>query len=161
MVNISYRQLWVAMSVLLLSTSAYTETSAVLPTQADFHQAGRNALRDKLPVLVLFSSADCGYCSVVKESFLEPMIKSGEYTDKVLIRVVDIDSGDDVRDFNGMLIDSDDMAEKYDVQLTPTVTFLDSHGKELVERVIGLGTIEYYGGFLDDAIDESLVKLRH
>ena len=159
--NIFTRQLGVAVSVLLLSASAYGETSAVLSTPADFNVTGRYALRERLPVLVLFSSSDCGYCTFVKEGFLEPMLKSGDYEDKVLIRIVNIDSGDDVRDFSGELVDSDDFAERYDVQLTPTVTLLDNNGNELVERVVGLGTVEYYGSFLDKAIEASLKKLGH
>lgn len=154
------RQLSFTLGLLLICSTVTAETISVLSTPADFHMTGRNALRGKLPVLVLFSSTDCGYCEFVKENILTPMLNSGDYNDKALIRVVDIDSGDDVRDFNGRLIDSEELADRYDVQLTPTVTFLDAKGKQLVEPVIGLGTVEYYGSFLDEAIAQSLKKLR-
>jgi hypothetical protein len=40
------------------------------------------------------------------------------------------------------------------------VVFLNHQGKELAERLIGITTRDFYGGFLDEAIEESLHRLR-
>jgi len=38
--------------------------------------------------------------------------------------------------------------------------FLDPSGKELSERMIGISTPELFGGYLDEAIEEALVKMK-
>ena len=53
-------------------------------------EAGPAALN--VPV-VLFSASHCGYCTIIKEEFLKPMLLSGDYVDKVLIRKLVIDGG--------------------------------------------------------------------
>ena len=44
--------------------------------------------------------------------------------------------------------------------MTPTLLFVDSQGRELAERMVGVTTLEFYGGYLDQAIDASSDKLR-
>lgn len=121
----------------------------------DFLATSRQATINNIPILVLFSATDCDYCMFVKEEFLAPMLRNNDYTDKVIIRVVDIDKSDYVRDFNGKMIFPDDLANRFDIQLTPTVAFLDAEGQELSDRVIGIGTVDYYGSSLDEAINNS------
>ncbi len=124
--------------------------------QADAARAGEH----KLPILVLFSSSYCGYCTIVREDFLKPMLKSGDYDDKVIMRVVNIDSSEDLRDFEGRLVDAEAFADRRGVFVTPTVKFFGPDGNETTSDLVGLSTIDYYGGFLDTAIEESLVHLR-
>jgi hypothetical protein len=38
--------------------------------------------------------------------------------------------------------------------------FLGPDGKELSERLVGINTVEMFGGLVDDAIEVSLHKLR-
>ncbi|WP_126454993.1 thioredoxin family protein [Sulfuriflexus mobilis] len=131
------------------------------PSQpADFQRLSHEAVDKKLPILVLFSSSDCDYCTVVIEEFINPILISGDYTDKVIIRVVDIDDGENVRDFTGRLVDSDTFATRYGIELTPTIVFLDARGHEISQRIMGLGTIDLYGGYLDAAIDDSLAIMQ-
>ena len=115
----------------------------------------------KLPILLMFSASYCGFCSIVKEEFLKPMKLSGDYTDKVIVRVLELDSADDVIDIDGKTIDPEELARRYNVQLTPTLIFLDSSGNELVQQMVGVTTVDFYGGYLDEAIDGSLRQLRH
>jgi len=109
----------------------------------------------------MFSASYCGYCSIIKEEFLKPMQLSGNYNNKVIVRVLELDSGDDVIDINGEKIDPEYLAERYNVQLTPTLVFIDHHGKELAQQMIGVTTVDFYGGYLDDAINSSLLQLRN
>jgi len=113
-----------------------------------------------VPILVMFSASYCGYCSIVKDDFLKPMLLSGEYSDKVIIRVLEIDGDEDIRDIDGKLIDPADIAERYNVQLTPTLAFVGGDGKELSEKMIGLTTVDFYGGYLDESINRSLMQIR-
>ncbi|WP_172597757.1 thioredoxin family protein [Sulfuriflexus mobilis] len=113
----------------------------------------------QLPMVVLFSATYCSYCRIIKEEFLKPMLISGEYTDKAMIRVIEVDSNDDLVDLNGQPISAEDFAFRYDISLTPTLVFFDARGNELAKRMVGVTTVDYYGSYLDAAIGESRQRL--
>ncbi len=144
---------------LLLASSAHS-AEVELTELVNFKADAAEAKAKKIPILVMFSATYCGYCSIVKEEFLKPMKISGDYTDKVIVRVLELDSGDDVIDLNGKSVDPEDFAQRYNVQLTPTLIFIDANGKELAQQMVGVTTVDFYGGYLDDSIDSSLLQIR-
>ena len=154
-----YQRLLAGLAGLLLISSAHA-AGVELTDLSDFQADTVDAKSQQLPILVMFSASYCGYCSTLKEEFLKPMLLSGDYTDKVIIRVLEIDGADDIRDIDGAKIDPESLADRYNIQLTPTLAFIDPRGKELAPRLIGMTTIDFYGGYLDDAIDNSLIQLR-
>jgi len=110
-----------------------------VPRVTDLQALGAEARARNLPILVMFSSEHCPYCMVVREEFLKPMLRSGDYTQRVII--VEIESDETP------LIDFD-------------VVFLDAEGRELAPRLVGITTVDFYGGYLDEAIDTALLRLR-
>ena len=44
--------------------------------------------------------------------------------------------------------------------VTPTILFVDHTGRQLAERMVGINTIEMYGGYLDQCIDTALMHIR-
>lgn len=115
--------------------------------------------KSKLPMLLTFVADYCPYCETVKEEFLKPMLRSGDYGDRVVMRQLDITSGEEIVLVNGKKQYASDFAEEHKVIVTPTVLFLDAEGKELNERLVGITTVDYYGGFLDEGINASLEAL--
>lgn len=107
----------------------------------------------------MFSQKNCTYCEILEEQYLRPMLKSGEYKDKVIIRKVRIDSYDTLRHFNGSEIDVSDFAGDYRAYITPTMVFLDSNGRELTKRLMGVGTEGFFANEIDQAIVHSLRRL--
>ena len=150
-------QCFVLSSLLLLSDVQANGNN--FPQPADFSLTGDDARIQNIPIMVLFSSVHCDYCKFIKEEFLNPMLKSGDYLDKVIIKVVEDDEGDEVIDFNKETIDSGDFSDRYKIIFTPTIIFINSGGVELTERIVGLGNVEYFGGFLDEAIDNAQIKI--
>lgn len=150
------------MFMLLVGPFAVTAHAAEIKLlqASDLQADGLHAGERKLPILVLFSSSYCGYCTIVREDFLKPMLKSGDYEDKVIMRVVNIDSTEDLRDFEGRQVDAEAFADRRGVFVTPTIKFFGPDGNETTADLVGLTTVDYYGGFLDTAIEESLVHLR-
>ena len=148
----------ITLSCILFLNQSYADEDN-FPQPANFHLISEDVKSQNIPIMVLFSSVYCDYCKFIKEEFLNPMIKSGDYTNKVIIRVVEDDQGDEVIDFNGELIDSGYFSDRYKIVFTPTIIFIDSNGKELADRVVGLGNVEYFGGFIDEAIENSQLKI--
>jgi thioredoxin-related protein len=130
-----------------------------VPLVKDLQAEARLSRERHLPMLVMFASETCTYCQYIDKHFLKPMIISGKYNDKVLIRVIYIDSLDTVRDFSGKPVPVEDLAASYHVKLTPTVLFLGPNGEELAPRMIGISSPDFYGTYLDQHIDQARAKL--
>ncbi len=148
----------------LLLPAAFSSPMAVaeikVPEIKDFSFIGQQSERKRLPILLMFSAEYCAYCEQLEEDFLKPMLRSGDYKDKVLIGKLRIDGNDMIHDFNGEEVSPADLAERYGITLTPTVVFIDGDGVELAPKRVGLTTPDFYGGYLDDAIAQALDILR-
>ncbi len=135
---------------------AWAEHSFASP---DLSRDARLSEEKGLPMLVLFSADYCRYCTRLSEEFLVPMQRSGEYRDRVLIREIRIDNYATLRDFEGQPTMPEDLAYRYDISVTPTILFLDHRGRELTQRMVGLGTVDFFGLYLDAAIASARARL--
>ncbi len=131
-----------------------------VPVVTDLQHDGELARTQDLPILLAFTSSICSYCDLLEEDFLQPMLLSGDYTDKVLIRKLVIDAGRTISDFDGKPVTAGRLSERYRVFVTPTMLFVDGDGTELAERMLGINTPELFGGYLDDCIDTALERIR-
>ena len=145
------------LSAVLLSHGV---SAAELPVAADLQGDGRQAHAEHLPVLVFFSAKSCHYCEQMRSLFLEPMYSSGEYAGKVIMREVQVESGRTLRDFKGKKVSHADFAHRSGVALTPQILFFDPAGMELVPSLVGLSTPELFSGYLEEAIDAALARMR-
>jgi len=131
-----------------------------VPLATDLQADGRQARESRLPVLLAFSAIVCEYCRQLEDEFLRPMLISGEYTDRILIRRLLLDNGSRVTDFSGDRIATTQLSDRYKVFVTPTILFLDGNGNELARRMVGINTPEMYGGYLDNCIATALSAIR-
>lgn len=131
-----------------------------VPVAYDLQQLGAQARDLRLPILLSFSALECSYCDLLEEEFLKPMLLSGEYTDKIIIRKLVLDNGSRIGDFEGLQIDATRLSDRYRIFVTPTILFVDSAGRELAERMVGINTPELYGGYLDNCIETALLGIR-
>ena len=150
--------IFVAASTLLAISLPRAEVS--VPVVTDLQQDGELARKQDLPILLTFTSSICSYCYLLEEDFLQPMLLSGDYTDRVLIRKLVIDAGRSITDFNGEPSTGDKLSSRYRVFVTPTLLFVDGNGRELAERILGINTPELFGGYLDECIDTALERIR-
>ena len=154
--------LWSATALLLVGLLAQpllASNGQIVQQAEDLSSLGRDSSDRHIPIVLMFSSRHCEYCERLEAEFLVPMKRSGEYEDKALIRKLDLDRLTRVVDFNGEKIDAEALADRYDVDVTPTVVFLDHQGRQLAKRLIGLGNVFFYGGLLDEAIEIAHGKL--
>lgn len=111
-------------------------------------------------VLVMFSSDFCSYCETVLNEFLIPMSRNAAYQGKVVMRRVDTTGFMSLKDFAGRKLDHRQFAGAQGVHLAPTVMVFDSKGEALAKPVVGLTTVDYYGYYLDQAIDQGVNAVR-
>ena len=127
----------------------------------DLAQEAALAKTRQVPLLILFTSPNCMYCERVKQEFLIPMQRNPEYANKVLMRQIEYRGSGKLVDFSGASTTPAQFSKLHKITLTPTVKLFDSAGNSLSEPLVGLTTPDYYGAFLDRAIDEALAKTRH
>lgn len=150
------------LGLLLAATAAADETAlppVEVPVAADLRAEGRAAERSGRALVLVFASEDCSYCMVLEEEILKPMLRSGDYDGLVLIRKVRLDPGEYVRDFAGREVETAALADRYGVFVTPTVLFVDAEGAELAARLVGINTVELYGGYMDAAIEQAVARI--
>ena len=144
---------------ILAGHNAHTDRPK-LQAITDVRDTARQAEAQNLPILIMFGADECPYCELLKEDFLIPMIISGDYTDKIILREVHISSQSGIIDFSGRKISVSEFARRYKVRLFPTMVFIDSNGQMLVENIIGITTPSLFGGTLDDKIYKAFSHLR-
>ena len=144
------------------SISAASEAEIIkVPVVQDLQSDSEQARNKGLVLLLIVSSTDCGFCERLKREIIRPIIASGAYQDKVLIRELLLDRGMNITDFDGTQTTAVAIAGRYDEGLTPTVLFLSPQGLELTARRRGINSVEFYHHYLDKAIDKALLALAH
>jgi len=136
------------------------QTGKVIPEATDLRMLGDLARKHQLPVMLMVSQQDCPYCVLLKSDILNPMMVSGDYTDRVIMAELRIDLGDSIIDFDGQAVSPRDVALRYKSTFSPTLLFLDADGNQVRKRMIGVNTIEMYGYYVDESIDAALKTIR-
>lgn len=150
--------------VIMLSAGAFAVRAEPaplhVPVTENLAAESQIAAQRQLPILLVFSAAHCTYCELLEREILKPMLRSGDYGDKILIRKVMLDGAGTLRDFQGRAVDAGSFATRRDVFVTPTMLFVDARGRELAPRLVGINTVELFGGLVDASIEEARSKLK-
>jgi len=128
----------------MLFVSVTVSAGSKVETVNDLRVLEEQASSFNLPVLLLFSAEECDYCEAIRSNYLEPMIRSGKYASSILFRQLYIEEFYYLRDRNGELVGGDQIALKYDVEVTPTILFIDADGNELAERIVGVSGADFF-----------------
>ncbi|WP_456416133.1 thioredoxin family protein [Thiolapillus sp.] len=126
----------------------------------DFPATARLAKRERRVIMLLVSQEDCPYCHLIKEDVIRPMILGGDFKDEILIRELFINEGETIVDFQGMEREAADFAHGYGVFVTPTLLFLGADGNELVQKMVGINTVEMYWYYLSESIRGAIDELK-
>lgn len=113
---------------------------------------GEQAQAGGVPVLIMFSTLSCEYCERLENEVLGPMKIANGNSTQVIMGKVQVGSGEALLDFNGQQTSPEQIADKYNIDIFPTVALLSSQGKILLPKIIGYQTPEFYAAYLDAAI---------
>ena len=88
-------------------------------------QASAAQLQQKKVFLLYVSAPSCSYCERLEQQILEPLLISGQYTNKLLLRKINWQSKIEVTNFAGVAQLPVDLLSDYKIIATPTLLLLD------------------------------------
>jgi thioredoxin-related protein len=149
---------WLSVILACALPAAWAEEG--VPPVRDLHQDGAAARAIRGVVLLAVVADGCHYCETVLNDFLIPMSRNASYQERVVMRRVRVNGLDDVRDFDGKMTSPTEIADRMGTRFTPTIVLLDSDGNRLGKPLIGISGTDYYGYYLDQAIDAAIAEVR-
>lgn len=129
--------------------------SATVQQVVDLRQEAAATAERGVTLLLAITREGCAYCAKLRREILAPMIRSGDYADKVRIREMMMEPDASIMDFSGQRTTTAKLAARYGVSITPTVLLLDSSGNSLRPPITGFNNADMYGFYLDQAIAEA------
>ncbi len=116
--------------------------------------------RQNIPAVILIDQEDCPYCRKVEGEFIAGLVASGELDGQAVFGKISIDAGETIVNQEGDTVSTRDFLAGLNTSFTPTILFLDGEKNELVEKMIGLSTPDYYGFYLEQSIKKAIETLR-
>ena len=118
---------------------------------------------DQFPdrVVVLYFTAEyCMYCQALDRQVLGPILRGGDYEAIAqFYRVQQDEPETKLTDFDGKNISNRDLIRRYQVEVTPTIIFLGPDGREVASSIVGFLTVDFYGAYLDQSIQDGRTHL--
>jgi thioredoxin-related protein len=133
--------------------------SSVVRVASNLHADAQLAQRKGKPVLIIFTRPDCVYCERVIDYYLIPMQRNPDYAGKVLIRQMDMTSSKPLSDFRGHATTEKQYAARLKINFAPTIVVFTPDGEPASKPLVGLGSKDYYGGYMDQAINAGLAGM--
>lgn len=127
----------------------------VVQKAEDLGQVSALANSRNIPVLLFFAARSCEHCERLEEDYLGAMSHNAEYQKKVVIRKVVIDDYDSMQDFDGRKISPEDLSQRFNIEVTPTLLMLNHKGQRLSKNMVGYNNSGFFGAYLDDLINEA------
>lgn len=150
--------LWL-LCLLLTGNVAADSKSITVPMLSDLAADAVQAQREDKPLILFFSLPGCPFCHVVRNNYLQPLLRDSTPKQRPVIREVDISSTQSLRNFDRTTGSPRSIAQRYKVIAAPTVIFVDAAGCMLAPSIVGGDIAGVYGGYLDNAFDMSARKI--
>lgn len=131
--------------------------SELLPVPQSLRAAAQLAQRRGEPLVVMVTLKGCAFCDIVRNSYLAPMFSKGEV---VAVQVNMLDRRTVLQAVSGEATTPYDQSRIWRVRMAPTLLFLDHEGREIAERLEGMGVADFYGAYLEERLLTARRKLK-
>jgi hypothetical protein len=138
--------------------AAQPRVSPELPRLDDLRTLVAQARRERVPLLLFFSTPGCPYCAQARREYLGPLHAQGRAAG-TLIREVEITSSRTFADLDGKAMRESALADRFHVKMVPHVELVDADLKPLVRPLIGIDAAGFYGDYLKDAIEAATKQI--
>jgi thioredoxin-related protein len=118
--------------------------------------------KQRVPLLVLFSTPGCPFCHEVRRSYLAPRIAEQAKlpSPTLLIREIDISSRAPLIDLQGRRTTQAEFASRLNVRMVPVVALFDDRVQLLGDPLVGIDRAGFYEAYLARAIEAAERRLR-
>jgi len=130
----------------------------VLPRIDDLRTLAAQMRRERIPLLLFFSTPGCPFCLEVRRNYLAPRLKDD--AGRLLIREVDITSPRGFAALDGTTVTEVDLAARFKVRIAPVVQLVDASLARLGRPLVGINDSGFYEAYLSRAIDEAQRAIR-
>jgi len=144
----------------LLAQPALFAAGSEIPVANNLAESGQLSRQQGVPVIVFVSRDACPYCRTLRGSILKPMFTTGKFEQRAILVEISLDRLEPLTGFENGSITARAFGELYRSEITPTLLFLDSEGREIAKRIVGISNLELYGFYLQKSIDEALRAIR-
>jgi thioredoxin-related protein len=129
-----------------------------LPRIDDLRSLAAQMRRERVPLLLFFSTAGCPFCTEVRRNYLAPRLK--ESAGSLLIREVEIVSRRSFSGFDGAPQTEAELAGRFGIRMVPVVQLVDANLAPIGKPLVGIDASGFYDGYLSAAIDEAQRAMR-
>ena len=143
--------LWIVSSLAIAASSE-------LPRAENLQTDAQQAVNDKKPIVLFFTLPNCSYCRIVRYDYFLPMLKQRAVIDQPIIREISVTGQNRVTLFDGQRVSEAELAERYKVQMTPTVLFVNHEGDVVGNSILG-GDHSNYIALFDKLLAEASTKM--
>ena len=137
---------------------AQAAPSSALTETRDLAADARIAAAKGVPLVVLYSRDDCSWCERLRREHLGPL--SRDPAAQAVVRELHMDRATPLVDFAGRRTTSADFSQQMQARFAPTVMFHGPDGAALAEAIVGFRLADFYGAYLERAIEESRARLQ-
>ena len=131
-----------------------------IPELQDLQTLAQKAEAKNLPIMITVGADWCDFCYVLKKNVLDPMMLGGDYEGKKLyMRYLSLEDDTPIPGIAGQKIIKREWAEKHKADLTPTVIFIDSYGREVADKIVGISALELYMGLIHQRLNQAYKNL--
>lgn len=131
--------------------------AAELPRIDDLRRLAAQMRRERVPLLLFFSTPGCPYCVEVRRSYLVPRLKDRA---EVLIREVETVSRRSFVGLDGKPHTEAALASRFGVRAVPVVQLVDASMQPTGAPLVGIDAAGFYDAYLAAAIDEARLAMR-
>lgn len=121
-----------------------------LPAAQDLQRSLEVAAHRHQVLVVLFSLPQCPWCELARRLSYADLVRQGQ-------PVVQVEMAHDakLRDLDGHPVDGRELASRLRVKLAPTALFLGPAGRELAERMVGVGAEDFYDSLVQQRLADA------
>ncbi len=132
--------------------------AGTLPQIDDVRSLAARVQRERVPLLLFFTTPGCPYCQIVRRQYLAPRARDPRAG--VLIREVDIVGQRSFVDIDGQPITEARFAARFGARVVPVVLLVDANLTPLGDPLVGLDAAGFYESYLANAIEAATARLR-
>ena len=123
-----------------------------METITSWKQVATISAQQRIPIIVMVDQEDCPYCDRVEGEFFSAIFAGGEFENAAIFGKISLDDSESIVTQDRGVISTQEFLRPFFADFTPTILFLDSQANQLVEKMVGLSTPDYYGYYLEKAI---------